>query len=153
MKKWKLILLSVLSVASTTVGYYYFYEGFWFGNYKIDGILGWFLDPLLFLAFATTISLIMMLKDKRFILPILLVIFGIALKHFLAIKVAIDTSFGGNITFPPLLILFDFIFKTAAIIVPAFIIYGIFCSVKARKVKKWITKLQSHKAKILRKKG
>jgi len=127
MKKWKLMLLSFLLIGLVAVGYNYFYDGVWrcidHLSYNVTRFLDRFLGPL---TFAVVISAIIMIKQKNIILPTLSVVFGIILMH---VGFMLYTY---EINFTPLLVLFDIICKTAFIIIPALIIYGIFCFVKLR---------------------
>ena len=140
MKKWKFVLLCILLVALVAAGYYFFNNGLWtYWRLRDDlkNILNLFAGPILFLTAASVLSLIIMIKRKNIILPTLLVFIGVFCKYTI---VFIDAFYyltfvsrplmirGGynieHLSFDPILILIDFIFKTAVIILPALIIYG-----------------------------
>ena len=143
MKKYKTILLSILLVISVSCGYYYFYTGFWSSNifsYKVNNILNWLVGPLELLIVAVIISFIMMIKDKKVILPILLVVLGVIFRYIFVVIYTLVVSpllpvtgmHYAELAFDPLLILLDLVFKTAIIIYPALIIYYL-CSMFKRK--------------------
>ena len=118
MKNKNIMLLSALLVLSIAINEcliatksYYFETGLW----------------VILLTAAIVFASIIMVKHKKIILPKLLVLATMVLRYIVIIIILAITSMKN--TLDPVLILIDIIFKTAVVIIPAFIIYGIVVAV------------------------